>query len=128
MLFLDNELYLGFIKLQNDKKLGRSFAGLLSFVEGLHKMGYIEKDTYERHKIRYSKPLVIDKKRTLTKEELEKNLEIEQLDKRLENVITQWNLHPSLDWRNQWTDIARKNPNLTNSKKILALSFNNKEL
>jgi len=54
MLFLDHELYLGFIKLQADRGLGRSFAGLLPFNEGLFQMGYINKETYEKHKAKYS--------------------------------------------------------------------------
>jgi len=54
MLFLSHDLYLGFIKLQADRGLGRSFAGLLPFNEGLYRMGYISKESYEAHKRKYS--------------------------------------------------------------------------
>jgi len=54
MLFLSHDLYIGFIKLQADRGLGRSFAGLLPFNEGLYRMGYISKESYEAHKKKYS--------------------------------------------------------------------------
>ena len=37
MLYLDKALYKAFIRLQADKGLGRSYAGLLPFVEGLYR-------------------------------------------------------------------------------------------
>jgi hypothetical protein len=57
-MYLSNELYLGFVKLQADKGLGRSYAALLPFVEGLYHMGYITQDVYQAHAVRYSKPLL----------------------------------------------------------------------
>lgn len=121
MLFLDPELYLGFIKLQAHRKLGRSFAGLLPFIEGLYQMGYIDKEIYEAHKTKYSQPLVAKKTKTLTNKQLKEKLEEKRLDKVLGNVIDQWDSHPSTDWRDQWFNIAQEHPKLPNSKKILAL-------
>ncbi len=47
MLFLGKPLYNAFIKLQADKGLGRSYAGLLSFTSGLYYLGYLSKIDYE---------------------------------------------------------------------------------
>jgi len=58
MLYLDKTLYLSFIKLQADQELGRSFAGLLPFVEGLYTMGYLDKKDYVEHRKKYSQKLV----------------------------------------------------------------------
>ena len=88
MLFLDGELYTAFIKLQADKGLGRSFAGLLPFVEGLHNLGYISKEVYEEHRKRYSQPLVAEK--PLTLKQLKKKESIAKLTKEFSNVIKQW--------------------------------------
>jgi len=63
MLFLDKILYTAFIKLQADKGLGRSFAGLLPFTEGLYHLGYLSKEDYEAHIEKYSIPLDIEESR-----------------------------------------------------------------
>jgi hypothetical protein len=57
MLFLDKTLYRAFIKLQADRELGRSYAGLLPFVEGLYTMGYLSKEEYMAHQERYNTKL-----------------------------------------------------------------------
>ena len=56
-LFLSRELERGLIKLQADKDLGRSFAGLLCFVEGLYQQGYLPTELYKKYAARYSTPL-----------------------------------------------------------------------
>lgn len=58
MLCLDKELYRAFIKLQADKELGRSYAGLLPYVEGLFHMGYITQEVRDSHVLKYSQPLI----------------------------------------------------------------------
>lgn len=84
---------MGFVKLQADKGLGRSFAALLPFVEGLYAMGYISEQVYEQHKKKYSQPLVTQKplQQFLDKRE-------EQLNKTLGMVAVQWNEHPNRKW------------------------------
>ena len=57
LLYMDKNLSLAFVKLQADKSLGRSFAGLLAFVEGLHQMGYLTQAQYMRYRKKYSTPL-----------------------------------------------------------------------
>ena len=114
MLYLDRELYRAFIKLQADKDLGRSYAGLLPFVEGLYAMGYLTQQVYERHKEKYSSPLVVEKplQHFIDKED-------EQLNKTLKMVADQWNLHPDPKWRQGWITTAELHPTLPNSKLVL---------
>jgi hypothetical protein len=88
MIFLDRELYLGFVRLQADTGLGRSFAGLLPFVEELYHMGYINREVYTVHVARYSHNLVGEKQLTLAEtQEMEKNI---QLGKFYRALVAQW--------------------------------------
>ena len=57
MLYLDKIEYSGFIKLQADKNLGRSYAGKLAFDTGLYQLGYLSKKDYEKRVKKYSKSL-----------------------------------------------------------------------
>jgi len=87
-LFLDKELYIAFIRLQADKTVGRSYAGLQAFVEGLFHMGYINKEVYEVHMKKYSDKLVGKKQLTLAEtQEMEKNI---QLARFFKAVAEQW--------------------------------------
>lgn len=87
-LYLDKELYVAFIRLQADKCLGRSYAGLLPFVEGLYHMGYINRDVYQTHVQKYSDKLIGKKQLTLVEsQEMEKNI---QLAKFFKAVAEQW--------------------------------------
>ena len=88
MLFLDGELYTGFIRLQAAKGLGRSFAGLLPFVEGLFRLGYITQEVYEAHIKRYSQPLVTEKPLSLA--QLKTKESLAKITKEFSNVIAQW--------------------------------------
>jgi hypothetical protein len=60
MLFLGRESYVGFIKLQADKGLGRSFAGQLAFNTGLYNLGYLSKEDYEQLAKKYSQGLITE--------------------------------------------------------------------
>jgi len=122
MLYLDRELYRAFIKLQADKDLGRSYAGLLPFTEGLHKLGYITEEVYEAHKKKYSEPLVAEKPKALTKEQQRKLGEVAQLNNTLRQVAEQWHDHPDEKWRQLWIDKAGAHPELPNSRLIFALA------
>lgn len=119
MLYLDSTLYLGFIKLQADKCLGRSYAGLLAFVEGLHQMGYLNEEQYLAQKKHYSQPLD-EKPRQLTLEESKKAEERKLLEKQFAQIIEQWDLHPDKTWREHWTRKAHEYGDLINAKKLLA--------
>lgn len=81
MLFLSNPLYLGFIKLQADKGLGRSYAGLLPFVEGLYRMGYLSKEDYEIYFKKYSQGLTKKtEKNNESYAEIQEKTELEKLE------------------------------------------------
>jgi len=110
LLYLDKTLYKAFIKLQADKNLGRSYAGLLPFVEGLYQLGYLSKKEYEKRVRKYSKSLDEMEKENepLTKEQLEKEKKLKDLEKQFSMVIEQWNLHPSLEWRLRWVKKAKE--------------------
>jgi len=107
MLYLDKTLYKAFIKLQADKGLGRSYAGLLPFVEGLYHLGYLSKEEYETHFQKYNTPLTEEPK-PLTKEQMQEREKLKKLNKNFSMVIEQWNLHPSLEWRLKWIKQAEK--------------------
>lgn len=114
MLYLDRTLYRAFIKLQADKDLGRSYAGLLPFVEGLYAMGYINEQVYVQHKEKYSVPLIVDKplQHFVDKED-------EQLNKTLKMAADQWEDHRDPLWRQGWITRAELHPTLPNSKLVL---------
>lgn len=96
MLFLDSELYVAFIKLQADRGLGRSYAGLLAYVEGLYQMGYLSKETYEKHVQRYSEPL--NKKAPDAPPSVEE-LQIEKVSRIIEEMIRQFPEHKdNVNW------------------------------
>lgn len=116
---------MGFIKLQADKGLGRSFAGLLAFSTGLFSMGYISKAEYLRFKARYSTPL--DKEpQQLTLPETPMQNELNKIDKMLGQALAQWNIHPKEKWRRYWIKKAMENGDLPNAKKLLVLVENNR--
>lgn len=95
MLYLDKTLYKAFIRLQADKGLGRSYAGLLPFVEGLYRLGYLTKEEYEEHFKKYSQELK-DEAKPLTKSDLEKQDKLQQTEKILTEAYKQWDsLKPS---------------------------------
>jgi len=115
-IYLDRELYVAFIKLQADRGLGKSFAALLSFVEGLYSLGYISKEVYEAHKRKYSAPLLVQK--TLPEAV---DTQADQLNRAMGMAADQWSEHPSQEWRQKWLNTARQHPELSNAKLILAL-------
>ncbi len=126
MLFLSKDLYLGFIKLQADKKLGRSYAGLLPFTEGLFKLGYISQEVYEVHKRRYNASLVEDNRPTL--EKLERKTKHDDLVKQFSNVIKAW---PQMKDKSKtyWIKKAQEHQaDIPNAKLILELAQTTKVL
>ena len=124
MIFLSRDLYVAFIKLQAEKELGRSFAALLPFTEGLYKLGYISEEVYEAHKKRYSEPLTREtedeKVRRIRREHGSKK-NIERLNKQFGMVVDQWEDHTSKEWRNAWIKKAKQHQGVPNAKRILEL-------
>jgi len=112
LIYLSHDLYMGFVKLQADRGLGRSFAALLPFVEGLYHMGYISKEVYEVHKNRYSQPLVEQKSLTAFSKEKQ------QLKTDLTRAFQQWDTL-SDKAKSYWIDKARKNADFPIALQIL---------
>lgn len=120
LIYLSKELYTGFIRLQADKGLGRSYAGLLPFTEGLFRMGYISKEVYEEHVKKYSKPLESEKQVSL--EQLKEQQFLEQRDRQLKGMLDQWDEHPGPEWREKVFVFAEKYADrLQSARDILAL-------
>jgi hypothetical protein len=101
LIFLSKDLYFGFIRLQADKGLGRSYAGLLPFTEGLFRLGYISKEVYEEHFKKYSQPFAAENpvSTVLTIEQLKEKRFLEQKDKQLKGMLEQWEYHLGNEWR-----------------------------
>jgi hypothetical protein len=87
LIYLDKDLYKAFIKLQADKGLGRSFAGLLPFTEGLYHLGYLSKAVYEEHVKKYSQALTDEQP---SYADLKEKEEINRLEKHYSQVAEQW--------------------------------------
>jgi hypothetical protein len=88
---------MAFIHLQADKGLGRSYAGLLPFTEGMYHLGYISKEIYETHAKKYSEQLAT--KEPLTPKQLDERQRLEQKDKYFRQVLEQWVIHDNVEWR-----------------------------
>jgi len=109
LIYLSNELYLGFIKLQADKGLGRSYAALLPFVEGLFHMGYITREVYQAHAVRYSQPLLTVKN---------VDPKVLELDKNLTFALNSWAEMPEKSQK-YYLAKAKKHPESVVAQKIL---------
>lgn len=118
MLFLDSPLCVALTQYQALNKLGRSFAGLLIFVEGLRKLELINEVVYQHYRNRYMKPL-----RTLIEEESplvakQKEEELEKARKQLQQVIEQFSkLKPKT--QQHWVKYALERPEIPESIELL---------
>jgi hypothetical protein len=120
MLFLSKDLYTAFIKLQADKGLGRSYAGLLPFTEGMYHLGYLTKAVYDVHVEKYSIPLVQDKASNLVA--LQEKQEIETKNLFFKQVLEQWTLHTDSKWHEKMVKQAEPwKDKLESAKKICEL-------
>jgi hypothetical protein len=109
-LYLDPELYMAHIKLQGDRGLGRSYAGLIAFTEGMYHLGFISKEVYEEHVRKYSEKLVAESK-PLTPEQVQERQTLEQKNRFFKEALAQWAIHKDPAWREkilkqaeQWKD------------------------
>jgi hypothetical protein len=119
VLYLPKKLYIAWIKLQADKGLGRSFAGLLPFVEGMYSLEYITKDVYEEYFYKYSVPLSPKFEVLLSEEERKQKDFLEGKNRQFRGQFEQWNDHLELKWRQNVLAEAKKYPNLEYAKRIL---------
>ena len=91
MLFLDKAEYLGFIKCQADKGLGRSYAGKLCFIEGQYRLGYINQAEYEARFKKYTQPLNVVEPSAEQLAALEQTRKLETM---LEGALKEWETLP----------------------------------
>jgi len=122
LLYLDKTLYKAFIRLQADRGLGRSYAGLLPFTEGLFRLGFLSSEDYEVHIRKYSEGIA-EKPQPLPAQQLEEKKELERKQKVFSMVLEQWNQHPSSVWRAKWVRQAEKwKDRVANAQLVLALT------
>jgi len=123
LIYLPPQLYIAIVKLQADKQLGRCYPVLYALNEGLFRLGYISRETYETFEKRYSQKLVTEEPKPLTKQEAEQLKLLQEKEKTFSMVLDQWNIHHSQKWRNGWFKEAEKyKDKIPNAKLILALA------
>ena len=123
---MNAKLRLALIKLQAEKELGQSFAGLYALTEGLHSLKYLSDDDYQVFKKRYSDKLVSDEQQKGGDELNRQSIkEIESMTRYFEMVIDQWRLHPNSEWRSKQLKKAQEYANrVPNAKSVLDLGKN----
>ena len=122
VLFLPPELYLGIVKLQADKELGKPYACLLAITEGLYHMGYISKEAYEVYSKKYSDRLIKEEVKPPTPKE---QMEIVKLSTSFQNILKNWNEVKDKEFWIRKAEKALKRygeANIPEAKKILALA------
>jgi hypothetical protein len=125
LLFLPAELQLAHAKLQVDRKLGRSYAGLLALTEGFYKCGCLDKAEYDALKERYSMKLpcsiIAERTKPRTVEQMQEQTRLRKIEVDLSNVISNWATMPTksrLFWLNKAKDFKGK---ISNAVMVLAL-------
>ena len=110
LLYLTPSLYMAFIKLQGDKGLGRSYAGLLAFNEGMHNLQYITDDQYEANKAKYShKSFEAQPQKPLTPQQIDAKKQRDSMTRAFTGVYSQWNLpHNDPKWKEKWVNKAKE--------------------
>ena len=118
VLYLSKDLYWGWQKLQVDKHLGRSYAGLLLFTEGLYQLGYISKEVYEQNMKKYSQSL---EEPAQAAAQNQKKKATEAVERQLNGMLEEWELpHANPKWHQIAITEAQKYPELEVSKLLLA--------
>jgi hypothetical protein len=117
LLYLSKDLYSGWVRLQADKDLGRTYAGLLPFTEGLYRLGYISKEVYEEHLKKYSQPLTA--KEELTDSQLKEKERLEKENHYFKAVLEEWDNRP-IEWKNKMISYAKKHSESENAKLLIA--------
>jgi len=116
-LFLDSPLDVAITQFQAMHKLGRSYAGLLIFIEGLRKLDLINEVVYQYYRARYMKPLstLIEEEDTELARQKE---ELKKARKQLQGVIEDF---PHLKTKAQqyWLKYASEHPEIPESIQLL---------
>ena len=126
LLFLPSELQLALARLQTNRSLGRSYAGLLAVTEGFHELGCLDKEEYEALKERYSQKLpcsiVVERRKPRILEDAQEQTKLRKLEVDFSNTIKQWNtMKPKA--REYWVKKAEEyRDKVPNAKIVLALA------
>ena len=99
--------------------MGKSYAGLLCFITGLHELGYLSEKQFLEHKKRYSVPLTKDPQQVML-EEVDEAHERKERNRMFGQVIEQWSLHTDADWRSRWLAKAKQHGDVPNAVRLLA--------
>lgn len=122
-LFLDKKLYMAIIKLQADKSLGKSYAGLLGEITGLHTLGYLSDKDYEAYVKKYSCGLMMEDEQPLTIDQVREKNRLEGKDRQFKRTLEQWDLHSTdPQWKlRTFADAEKWKDKLESARAILAL-------
>lgn len=126
-LYLNKKLEIAFTQLRADKRLGKSYAGLLCFVTGLHELGYLSEKQFVKYRKRYMVPLDKDPQQIML-EEVDEAQKRKQLNHDFGQVIKQWSLHSDPTWRARWLAKAKQHGDIPNAVKLLALHIEEREV
>jgi hypothetical protein len=136
MLCLNRKLYLKFIKMQADKNLGRSYAGLQAFIEGLYQLGYLSEKEYQENLELYSETLDAKELKEQARKELmeqerlkvEKEL-LESKDYTFKGMIEEFSFHSDKPgWCKKATEQAEEfKDRLESARNLLNLLYSRKE-
>jgi len=120
---------LALIKLQADRELGQSYAGLYALNEGLHALNFLSDTDYEVFKKRYSDKLVAEESKNATSDiDPQAQKENESMTQYFREVLAQWETHPDIDWRNKQFKKAQQYANrIAYAKLVLDRQKNQEE-
>lgn len=105
-LMLNAKLKMALIKLQADRELGQSYAGLLALIEGLHSLKYLDDEDYLVYSKRYSKKLVEEVQKGVKDMDPQAVRELDSMTKLFKGVLADWNLPHSKGWKEGWVKRA----------------------
>jgi hypothetical protein len=122
-LLLNAKMRLALIRLQADKELGQSYAGLYALNEGLHTLKFLSDEDYQAFKKRYSVKLAEgQQEKHITKIDPQAQKEIETMTRYFSMVCDQWHIHPNSEWRSKQLKKAQEYANrIPNAKLVLEL-------
>ena len=122
LLFLTPELLLALAKVQVQKEVGRSYAGLLALAIGFHELGAIDDETFSVLERRYCEKLVQEPRpKPLSTAELMEKRKLEIKNRYFLSLLDQWDLHKDPKWRQRaFAEAEKFGDELESARKILA--------
>lgn len=122
LLFLPPELILALAKVEVQKEIGRTYAGLYALAVGLHQLGAIDDETFAFFEKRYSEKLVPEQpQKPLTPVELLEKQKLQSKDRLFLSVLDQWDIHDS-KWRlKAFAEAEKFQDTLESARRVLAL-------